>query len=146
MSIRPVTVPEMKEYVLKHLLLGYEFKTTEMAPYHTNIRFDVIAIRRWDRHVRIVEIKSCRQDFTADHKWLNYLPYATHFCFAAPVGVIQPAEVPKNFGLVEFHRDNGYLDHRYIRGCKYRGPIYEDYYVRLIEGELARLHPESLRG
>jgi hypothetical protein len=32
--------------------------------------------------VHVAEIKSCRADFTTDHKWTAYLDYCDHFYFA----------------------------------------------------------------
>lgn len=48
----------------------------------------------------VYEIKVARQDFLQDNKWQSYLPYCTDFYFVAPTGVIDPAEVPEQAGLL----------------------------------------------
>lgn len=46
------------------------------------------------------EIKASRQDFLRDDKWPAYLDYCTEFFFVAPPGIIDPAEVPEQAGLL----------------------------------------------
>jgi len=48
----------------------------------------------------IYEIKVARNDFLQDDKWQAYLPYCSEFYFVAPVGIIDPKEVPEQAGLL----------------------------------------------
>jgi len=70
---------------------------------------DVLAIRNGGKaQVRIFEIKVSRSDFLAElknhRKRLNAMELANEFLFAAPVGMIDPKELPEGCGLVEIHR------------------------------------------
>lgn len=143
------TVAEMTEYVHGQLLPNFGFKAKEIGPYCGNLRFDVLGIKRYNREIRIFEVKSCRQDFTSDKKWQNYLPFCTHFAFVAPKGVIRPDELPKGVGLLEFwyHErslSNGEkhytLNHEYTRGCKRLQEKPDDqHYIVLLEAIIMRL-------
>lgn len=138
-----LTMPaaEMQRYILKYLMYRFEFTAMEMSPFYIPLRFDVIGINRTKRIIRIFEVKSSRQDFASDKKWHKYLPYCTHFCFAAPKGVISLNEIPSDVGLVEFERTkNGFLNHEYKRGCKNRGRLTDARYLRLIEAALMRMY------
>ncbi len=131
---------DIKAFLLKDCFAGFDFKTTEMAPYHTDIRFDVIGIQRYNRSTRIYEVKSCRQDFLSDKKWEKYLPFSTYFYFAAPRGAIMPCELPEGVGLIEFSRlPNGYIQHEYVKKCKKQPPISEQNYIKLIEAAFMRM-------
>lgn len=141
---------DIKQMALRDILPGwYDFKTTEFAPYHTDIRFDVIGIQR-ARHIsRIVEVKSCRADFLSDHKWEKYLPYATHFYFAAPKGAIRLDELPPEVGLAEIVTyPNGYSALEYTRKCRRLPKLSDESYMKLIEGAFVRLkfELEAARG
>ena len=147
-------VDEMRKYCLEHLLDGYGFKAKEIQPYREFIRFDVLGINRLKREIRIIEIKSCRADFTSDQKWQSYLPYCTHFTFAAPKDAITLAELPKGIGLVEFgyeEKKKGWngetyhrLDHQYVRGCsKLQERLDDEHYISLLEGVVMRLMTEN---
>ena len=127
---------EIKKMVLRDLLPGlYDFKELEFAPYHTNIRFDAIGIRRFNRTSRIIEVKSCRADFLSDHKWKTYLPFATQFYFAAPPGAIKLEELPPEIGLAEVNTfSNGYSALRYVKKCKRLPLLTEESYIKLLEG------------
>jgi hypothetical protein len=46
------------------------------------------------------EIKVSRNDFLQDTKWHRYLDYCNEFYFAAPIGIIDPRELPPEVGLV----------------------------------------------
>ena len=52
--------------------------------------------------IRIIETKSCREDFLRDDKWKKYVEYGTQFAFAAPRGIISPKELPLGIGLFEY--------------------------------------------
>lgn len=144
--MKPITVADMKHRILNDCYKGYDFKSSEIAPYHTDIRFDVMGLQRYNREVRIYEIKSCRQDFTSDKKWEKYLPFATYFYFAAPEGVIKASELPDCVGLMEFFRhERGYVDYKYTKKCKKLPPISEENYIKLIEGALVRMIHDQKR-
>lgn len=146
------TVDEMTNYILKHLMKGFGFKAKEIGPYNGDTRFDVFGIKRYTREIRIFEVKSCRQDFTSDKKWKNYLPYCTHFAFVTPRGVINPDELPKGIGLVEFwneehknYKNESYwtLQYEYARGCKrLQDKVDDEHYIPLLEGIIMRLMSE----
>jgi hypothetical protein len=73
-------------------------------------RADVIAIDRAGE-VLIAEIKSSVEDFRADRKWLDYLPWCDRFYFCVPLG-FDIALLPAQCGLIvadayaaEIHRE-----------------------------------------
>jgi len=65
-------------------------------------RFDAWIMARSWAHPRFIgcEVKVSRQDFLNDNKWQSYLPYCTEFYFVAAPGIIDPAEVPEQAGLL----------------------------------------------
>jgi hypothetical protein len=135
---------KIKDLVLRYCMPGYyDFRATEFAPYHTDIRFDVIGIRRARRASRIVEVKSCRADFLSDQKWGKYLPYATHFYFAAPQGAIKHEELPREIGLIEVIKNpNGSMRIGYTKKCRKLPALSDEAYMKLIEGAFVRLKHE----
>lgn len=143
------TVEEITNYILENLMRTYAVKAKEITPYDATIRFDILGINRSKREIRIIEVKSCRRDFTSDKKWESYLPYCTHFAFAAPKGVIKKDELPKGIGLIEFwHLDDencfNTLQYQYTRGCsKLRDRIDDERYVGLLEAITMRLVAEK---
>lgn len=68
----------------------------------TCLRLDLWVMARSYAHPRFIgyEIKVRRQDFLRDVKWQEYLPYCTELYFVAPAGIIDPAEVPEQAGLL----------------------------------------------
>jgi hypothetical protein len=82
--------------------LGYSVVTTELAPFDSGVRFDVVGIARHTRQVRIYEVKGSRTDFLRDAKWERYLPFCTHFAFVAPAGAIAKWELERGIGLIEY--------------------------------------------
>lgn len=140
-----VDAEQIKALVLRDAMPGYyDFRATEFSPYCTEIRFDVIGLRRARRVSRIVEVKSCRADFLADQKWKKYLPYATHFYFAAPQGAIKASELPAEIGLIEIveSKDGSYLYGQYTKTCRRLPPLSTEAYIKLIEGTFVRLNYE----
>lgn len=71
-----------------------------------NLRImDFLAIYgTWNHPLRIegVEIKVSRKDFTADKKYVDYLPACTHFYWACPYGIIQPSDLKHGAGLMYY--------------------------------------------
>ena len=139
-----IDAEQIKALVLREAMPGYyDLRATEFTPYHTDIRFDVIGIRRAKRVSRIVEVKSCRADFLSDQKWEKYLPYATHFYFAAPQGAIKPEELPAEIGLVEIAtRPGGHVGCYYTKTCRRLPALSEEAYIELIEGAFVRMRYE----
>jgi len=140
-----ITVAKMRHRILQCFYVGYDFKSVEMAPYHSDVRFDIIGINRYNRNVKIFEIKSCRHDFIKDKKWQKYLPFCTQMYFAAPKGVIKAEELPAGVGLVEFYNQpvNGYMLYDFTKRCRTREPVSQDNYIKLIEGAMVRLDTEN---
>ena len=64
-------------------------------------RFDLLTVNLSDWVIRGYEIKVNRSDFVGDRKWQHYLPYVHFFYFASPKGLIDPAELPAEIGLLE---------------------------------------------
>lgn len=54
-------------------------------PLANGRRADLVALDR-EGLITIVEIKSSRADFQADHKWPEYLEFCDRFAFAVPAG------------------------------------------------------------
>lgn len=69
-------------------------------------RFDVITVDLFNWNIRGFEVKVSREDFLADKKWKNYLPYVNFFYFATLPGVITPGELPEEIGWLEL-RESG---------------------------------------
>jgi hypothetical protein len=129
-----LTESQIKDFATKNLFHGYDFVTAEMGPYHSQIRFDLIGIRRSKRIVRIFEVKTSRSDFLADKKWSKYLQFATHFYFIAPVGVIKPEELDQRVGLIELAEvGKGYFRYNFVKRCKKLPDLSMECYIQLIE-------------
>lgn len=56
------------------------------APLPNGRRVDLVALSP-DGALRIVEVKSSREDFRADQKWWEYRDYCDRFYFAAPAAL-----------------------------------------------------------
>lgn len=70
---------------------------TEM-PLKTGRRVDVMALDKKGA-VTVVEVKSSIEDYAADSKWAEYLPFCDRFFFAVPVDF--PIEIlPGDVGLI----------------------------------------------
>ncbi len=67
------------------------------------VRFDLLTLDLFNWTIRGFEIKISRQDFLADKKWPNYLPYVNLFYFATLPGVINKGELPDEIGWIELH-------------------------------------------
>ncbi len=131
----------MFNYTLHEILYNYLVKFTEISPFGSNVRFDIVAIKRGaKREVRIYEIKSGRHDFISDKKWKKYLPYCTQFAFVCPQQSIKVEEIPKGIGLIEVYRNcNGIIDHNYIKKCsRLQDHIPDKKYIMLLEGIVLR--------
>jgi hypothetical protein len=77
-------------------------------------RADLVAVDHAGR-ITVVEIKSCRADFLADRKWLDYRGYCDCFYFA--VGTDFPCDLlPADEGLIMADRFEGAI----IREAKVR--------------------------
>ncbi len=58
--------------------------------------------------LRIVEVKSCREDFRADAKWTHYPGFCDHFSFAVAES-FDHAMLPAAAGLIIADAHGGYL-------------------------------------
>jgi hypothetical protein len=75
------------------------------VPLGNGRRADLAGLDRAGR-ISIIEIKSCRADFAADHKWPEYLDYCDLFYFA--VGSDFPCMLlPPEHGLIVADRYGG---------------------------------------
>jgi len=79
-----------------------ECKTGQSWTNKTMRKIDLWVMKKSYTHPQTIayEIKISRQDFIRDDKWQEYLPYCTDFYFVAPAGIIDPAEVPAEAGLL----------------------------------------------
>lgn len=127
------TVKEMSDYIQNELCVNVN--STEIMPYCSSSRFDVVEIFRTKKKIKIYEIKSCRQDFVSDKKWEKYLKYCTNFGFVTPEGVINPAELPKKVGLIEIYKHKGKLNHFYMKKFgRINKEIDIKNYIKVLEG------------
>lgn len=72
------------------------------STYGSHFRMDAwVMPRSWTQNViRAYEVKVSRADFMGDDKWQNYLGLCHEFYFVCPNGLIQPAELPPEVGLL----------------------------------------------
>jgi hypothetical protein len=68
------------------------------VPLPNGRRADLVALAP-DGALRIVEVKSSREDFLADRKWARYRDYCDRFYFAAPT-TLEEALFPADAGLI----------------------------------------------
>lgn len=70
--------------------------------YASHLRLDGWAMMKSWAHPCAIgyEIKVSRSDFVSDNKWPAYLPLCNQFYFVAPPGVIDPAELSPDAGLL----------------------------------------------
>lgn len=70
--------------------------------YSNHVRLDAWVMNRsWaNACVTGYEVKVSRSDFVSDNKWMSYLPLCNQFYFVAPPGVIDPAELSPDCGLM----------------------------------------------
>jgi cell division protein FtsB len=68
----------------------------------SSARMDAWAMKKsWSNPSFIgYEVKVSRSDFLNDNKWPKYLDFCTQFYFVCPYGLIDPAEVGDNVGLM----------------------------------------------
>ncbi len=72
------------------------FKEVHLSP---RLRADILSLSYNDR-VTIVELKTCKEDFTRDSKWKKYMDYCDYMWFMCPTGVIAITDLPQNVGLI----------------------------------------------
>ena len=80
------------------LLYHMGFSAIPELSLKTGRRADITAINDKGKII-IVEIKSCLEDFKADHKWEEYVPYADQFFFAVDMDFPQQV-LPADYGLI----------------------------------------------
>lgn len=61
--------------------------------------------------IHAIEIKTSRQDFAVEmktpNKKIGAVEFSNYFSFAAPRGIIDPDELPKGIGYIEFRGSKG---------------------------------------
>lgn len=79
-----------------------ECKTGPTQGARNALRMDLwVMPRSWSKPwISAYEIKVTRSDFLSDDKWPGYLPYCNQFSFVCPWGLIDPAEMPDQVGLI----------------------------------------------
>jgi len=83
---------------VRRYLRACGFAVIGEAPLPNGRRADLIALAP-DGMLRIVEVKSSREDFRADRKWTDYLPYCDRFYFAASATLAEDL-FPADAGLI----------------------------------------------
>lgn len=84
--------------VCRHLVAAHDFSCVEELVPVPGLRVDVMALSPRGE-IWVIECKSSRADFIADHKWQNYLPFCDRFFWA--VGADFPVELlPEETGLI----------------------------------------------
>lgn len=68
------------------------------VPLNTGRRVDILALDRKGL-VSVVEVKSSLEDYAADGKWQDYLPFCDRFYFAVPLDFPLDA-LPRETGLI----------------------------------------------
>lgn len=77
------------------------------APLPNGLRADLLALGA-DGTLRIIEVKSSREDWRADRKWTGYRDYCDLFYFAVPLD-LDPALFPLEAGLIVADAHGGAL-------------------------------------
>ncbi|WP_323036272.1 MmcB family DNA repair protein [Pararhodobacter sp.] len=80
------------------LLRSHDFATLDEVTPIAGLRVDVMGLGP-KGEIWVVECKSCRADFTSDHKWQGYLDWCDRFFWAVPAEF--PTEIlPAETGLI----------------------------------------------
>ena len=113
-------VPEMQIGDLAYKLDSHK-TNLPTASKHTetksafNMRPDIWLVNR-NGKIIIVEVKSCRQDFTSDKKYHIYSNFCDLMYFAIDGDYISKDELPKNVGLIKL--DNSKRGFKFIKKAK----------------------------
>jgi hypothetical protein len=91
----------------RRLLRDLGFAVLEEFPLPNGQRADLLALSPAGV-LRIVEVKSCREDFRVDSKWSHYPGFCDHFCFAV-ANDFDPAPLPADAGLIVADGHGGLL-------------------------------------
>jgi hypothetical protein len=106
-----------------------------------DLRIDAIEVDARDRSVHGYEIKVNRSDWTGDAKWQQYSQFCSTLSVVCPAGLIEPAEVPKPFGLLHVSGHSIRTVQRARRFNK-KDLAWTWTYLRVIEREMPRLVAE----
>ncbi len=82
----------------RRFLRACGFAVLGELPLPNGRRADLVALAS-DGGLRIVEVKSSREDFRADRKWTHYRDYCDRFYFAVPAEM-DVAPFPEDAGLI----------------------------------------------
>ncbi|MGD9918722.1 MAG: MmcB family DNA repair protein [Paenirhodobacter sp.] len=101
----PLTPGQLLARGAARLLADHGFACVAEFVPRPGLRVDVMALGRGGE-LWVVECKSGRADFAADHKWQNYIDYADRFFWA--VDEAFPTEIlPEGTGLIVADRFGG---------------------------------------
>jgi hypothetical protein len=102
--------PETTRHVTRgarRFLRARGFAVIGELPLPNARRADLVALAP-DGGLRIVEVKSCQEDFRLDRKWRFYLDYCDRFYFAIPAE-LDAGLFPEDAGLIIADRHGGML-------------------------------------
>lgn len=141
MNLESIPHRDLVNLALKKLYGRYDLVFAEFSPYESDVAFDILAINRYHKEIRIIECKSNRADFLADSKWLKYLPFCTHLAFLASSSVLLKQELPQKIGvirprIVALPNGTEKLEWYYERGCQQLHELGMEEYIAVLEGVL----------
>ena len=117
---------------------------------YRDLRIDALIVDIPHRWIRGFEIKTRKQDFFADCKWQTYSSFCSSLSIVCPVGLIQPEEITKPFGLLWLGEDLDGDEYAYYHWKKrpkkfnHRNSLAWTWiYLGVLEMELPRLIGEN---
>ena len=83
-----------------------------------------------------IECKVSRQDFLKDNKKQHKHPFGNFKFYACPEGLIQPEEIPEEFGLIYVNKKtcNMIKKPTYIKECENTAPMLADLFLKRTNG------------
>lgn len=117
-----------------------------------DLRIDSIMIDTQHRWIRGFEIKTSREDWIQDNKWIRYTAFCSSLCIVCPEDLIQPQEIEKPFGLI-WVTDKPRFETSYLKVQYKKKPInfqkrnslsWFYTYLRVLEVELRRMAFENV--
>lgn len=130
-------------------LVGYSFYNIYVKEYTHNrsgVRIDAVIIDTQHKWVRGYEIKTSRQDYFNDEKYLEYTKFCSSLCIVCPEGLIQLDEVKKPLGLMWVREDGSSTYIRKPKNFQKRNSLSWFWtYLEVLEFEFRRLSDENKR-
>ena len=159
---RELNADDIKNYLqYDNFNSNFSVGVSEFCPYGEGRRIDMFYFNRWNKETRGYEIKISRADFLQDKKWESYLKFCNWFYFVAPVGIIDPEELPESIGLIEidvvekqkspysnYNLEQGKeeedgkmfdLTRKFTKRAKRLHDVGEKEYIQLLEGLLVKI-------